>query len=190
MLFQGQEFASSAPFLFFGDHRPELARQVFEGRKRFLAQFPSLALPETQAALDDPAQVSTFEKCKLDFGERVAHAGMYRFHRDLLALRRTDPVFRAQRRAGVDGAVLGPDALVLRYFGGDDGDRLVVVNLGRQMEGDPAPEPLLAPPDGGSWRECFNSEDVRYGGAGAPPLNLERGFGLPAECALVLAPHR
>jgi len=190
MLFQGQEFASSAPFLFFGDHRPELAQRVFEGRKRFLAQFPSLALSEAQAMLDDPAQLSTFEKCKLDFAERSSHADIYRLHRDLLALRRTDPVFRAQRLGGVDGAVLGPDAFVLRYFGGNDGDRLVIVNLGHQIEGEPAPEPLLAPPEGGSWRECFNSEDVRYGGSGAAPVGIEKGFGLPAECAVVLAPHR
>jgi maltooligosyltrehalose trehalohydrolase len=190
MLFQGQEFASSAPFVFFGDHRPDLAKQVFEGRKRFLAQFSSLALPETQSAIDDPASLSTFEKCKLDFAERAEHADIYRFHRDVLALRRTDPVFRAQRRGSVDGAVLGPNAFVLRFFGGAEGDRLVIVNLGKQIDGTSIAEPLLAPPAEGSWRECFNSEDVQYSGAGAPPLAIDQGFGLPAECTLVLAPHR
>jgi maltooligosyltrehalose trehalohydrolase len=190
MLFQGQEFASSAPFVFFGDHRPDLAKQVFEGRKRFLAQFSSLALPEAQSAIDDPASLSSFEKCKLDFAERAEHAHIYRFHRDVLTLRRTDPVFRAQRRGSVDGAVLGPDAFVLRFFGGPEGDRLVIVNLGKQIDGTSIAEPLLASPADGSWRECFNSEDVKYGGAGAPPLAIDQGFGLPAECTLVLAPHR
>jgi len=190
LLFQGQEFASSAPFLFFADHREELREPIRTGRREFLSQFASVSDPAVASALPSPVDTATFEKCKLDFAERTAHADVLRFHRDLLALRRTDPVFRAQRRGAVDGAVLGPEAFVLRYFGGDDGDRLVIVNLGRQLEGEPAPEPLLAPPDGGSWRECFNSEDVRYGGSGAPPLEIEQGFGLPAECALVLAPHR
>src|SRR6202012_4223191 len=48
MLFQGQEFASSKPFLFFADHEPELARKVREGRTEFLSQFPSVSAPETR----------------------------------------------------------------------------------------------------------------------------------------------
>ena len=40
MLFQGQEFAASTPFLFFADHHPELARLVSNGPKEFLSQFP------------------------------------------------------------------------------------------------------------------------------------------------------
>jgi maltooligosyltrehalose trehalohydrolase len=43
MLFQGQEFAASTPFLFFADHKPELAKLVCEGRKEFMSQFPSVA---------------------------------------------------------------------------------------------------------------------------------------------------
>ena len=66
--------------------------------------------------------------------------------------------WRAQRPRGVDGAVLGPEAFVLRFFGeqsteGDGGaDRLLLVNLGVDLDLDPAPEPLLAPPAGALWR--------------------------------------
>jgi hypothetical protein len=59
---------------------------------------------------------------------------------------REDPVFRAQRPGGVDGAVLGPEAFVLRFFGGTDRDRLLVVNFGRDLHLAPVAEPLLAPP--------------------------------------------
>src|SRR5438094_10544545 len=61
MLFQGQEFAASAPFLYFADPKPDLARQVRRGRADFLHQFPALAAPEMQAALPDPADIATFE---------------------------------------------------------------------------------------------------------------------------------
>ena len=54
MLFQGQEFAASSPFLFFADHGKELAKQVRSGRAKFLAQFPSIAIPDIQAGLPDP----------------------------------------------------------------------------------------------------------------------------------------
>jgi maltooligosyltrehalose trehalohydrolase len=40
MLFQGQEFSASAPFLYFADHEPELAAGVGRGRAAFLNQFP------------------------------------------------------------------------------------------------------------------------------------------------------
>jgi maltooligosyltrehalose trehalohydrolase len=189
MLFQGQEMSASSPFLFFADHKPELAKLVRQGRAEFLSQFRPVALPEVQAALADPGDPQTFERCKLDHAERQRHAPSYQMHRDLLALRRQDPAFRAQRPRGVDGAVLGPDAFVLRYFQDEDEqDRLLVVNLGRDLHLDPAPEPLLAPPNGRLWTMRWSSEDVRYGGGGTPPLETEEGWRIPGEMAVVLVP--
>ena len=51
MLFQGQEFASSAPFLYFADHDAEMARSVREGRKEFLRQFPARVLGQRETFL-------------------------------------------------------------------------------------------------------------------------------------------
>src|SRR5947209_3361444 len=65
MLFQGQEFSASTPFLYFADHKPELAEQVARGRAEFLAQFPSLASPEMQERLASPEKWETFARCKL-----------------------------------------------------------------------------------------------------------------------------
>ena len=107
MLFQGQEFASSAPFLFFADHAGELGGKVRAGRREFLAQFRSLAIPEWDEALPDPGDAATFARCKLDHAERDAHPEAWRLHRDLLRLRREDPVIASQGEDGLDGAVLG-----------------------------------------------------------------------------------
>src|SRR5262249_54164808 len=186
MLFQGQEFAASSPFLFFADHNPDLARLVGKGRHQFLAQFPSLALPETQACLPDPADPKTFERCRLDWSERQRHAGVYALHQDLLALRREDPAFRSQFPRGVDGAVLGPHAFVLRFFDDGGADRLLLVNLGRDRHLDPAPEPLLAPPEECFWEVRWSSEDVRYGGCGVPAPEGEDSWRIPGEAAVVL----
>ena len=189
MLFQGQEFASSSPFLFFADHQPELAKLVRKGRKEFLAQFRSLALPEVQATLADPADPQTFERCKLDFSERAKHAPVYQMHRDLMRLRREDPVLSRQRPRGVDGAVLGAQAFVLRYLADDGADRLVLVNLGRDLHLHPAPEPLLAPPEGKGWSILWSSQDPRYGGGGTPPLDTDKNWHVPAEATVVMAPE-
>jgi maltooligosyltrehalose trehalohydrolase len=185
MLFQGQEFAASSPFLYFADHKPELAAAVRKGRAEFISQFSCIASPEVQQLLADPADPKTFERCRLDFAERELHAEAYALHKDLLKLRREDPVFRSQR-AGVDGAVLGPEALVLRFFGDDGDDRLLLVNLGRDLPLRPAPEPLLAPPEGQRWRTLWSSEQPRYGGAGSAPAETDKGWCLPGHAAMVL----
>ena len=130
MLLQGQEFAASTPFLFFADHEPELAHAIRKGRAEFLAQFPSIATQEIQERLADPGARETFERCTLDFSERDRHAAEYALHRDLLKLRREDAALRASR---VDGAVLGAEAFVLRYFAYDGADRLLLVNLGADL---------------------------------------------------------
>jgi maltooligosyltrehalose trehalohydrolase len=188
MLFMGQEFAAGSPFLYFADHKPELAKLVRKGRTEELGQFPSIALPATSACLPDPSDPGTFARCKLDFRERERNAEIYALHRDLLKLRREDPVFRAQKRRGVDGAVLGPDAFVLRYFGDGGADRLLAVNFGRDLHLDPAPEPLLAPPEDKQWALAWSSEDGRYGGCGTPALDTEDNWHIPGETAVVLIP--
>jgi len=188
MLFQGQEFASSSPFYYFADHKPDLAKLVGEGRAKFLAQFRSLATSEMRPCQADPANPSTFERCKLDFRERERNRRSYDLHRDLLRLRREDPVFSSQISGGVDGAVLAEECLMLRFFGEVGDDRLLLVNFGRDLHLDPAPEPLLAPPDGMTWQTLWSSEDPRYGGAGTPRLDSEDNWRIPGHAAVATRP--
>ncbi|MGE5620521.1 MAG: malto-oligosyltrehalose trehalohydrolase [Sphingomonadaceae bacterium] len=190
MLFQGQEFAASSPFLYFADHPPELAELVRRGRAAFVAQFPSVADPAIQDRLARPDDPLTFERSKVDLSERVRHAEAYALHRDLLRLRREDPVFRDQGAGGVDGAVLGPEAFVLRFFGADGDDRLLLINFGRDLDLDPAPEPLLAPPEGADWGVLWSSEDPRYGGLGTVPPTTDGAWRIPGHAATVLTPWK
>ncbi len=187
MLFQGEEFASSSPFLFFADHRPDLAKAVRKGRAEFLTQFRTLATPEMQRLVPDPADRATFERCKLDLNEREAHAEAYALHCDLLRLRREDSVFRKQ--GSFDGAVLGSEAFLLRFFDAENGDRLLLVNLGLDLHLCIAPEPLLAPPERKRWDILWSSESLKYGGAGTAALETEDGWRIPGHAAVVLIPE-
>jgi maltooligosyltrehalose trehalohydrolase len=188
MLFQGQEFSSSAPFLYFADHDPKLAEAVRRGREEFLRQFRSLTTPEAVRQLADPSDPETFSRCKLDHSERSRHSQAYALHRDLLHLRRGDPAFGGCELRSVDGALLASEAFVLRYFGGDAGDRLVIVNLGRDLQLYPAPEPLLAPPPEGAWGILWSSERASYGGVGTAEVETEQGWIIPGQATVVLAP--
>ncbi len=186
MLFQGQEFGATTPFLFFCDHKAEISKQVREGRAKFLAQFRSLSLPEMQPVFADPGNPHTFEMSKLDFSEREKNAGIYQLHKDLIALRRSDPVFANPQYRGLDGAVLSASAFVLRYFSSAHGHRLLVVNFGTDLYFKPSPEPLLAPPAGEKWQVIWSSEDPKYGGLGTfPPDGLDN-WRIAGNAAVVL----
>jgi maltooligosyltrehalose trehalohydrolase len=186
LLFQGQEFAATAPFVFFADHEPELAAKVKEGRFEFLSQFPGSGSPGMQPYLPDPTDPAVFEACRLDLSERQRHREAYDLHRDLLKLRREDPVFSAQ--SAVDGAVLSEAAFVLRFFSDDGNDRLLLVNLGVDLHLTPLPEPLLAPPAENQWRLLWSSENPRYGGGGAAPAENVDSWSVPGKAAFVLSP--
>jgi maltooligosyltrehalose trehalohydrolase len=189
MLFQGQEFGASSSFLFFADHKPELAKRVKSGRIEFMKQWRSLKSPEMQACLADPAALDTFERSKLDYSEIAKHAKAHALHRDLLRLRRQDPVISRQAADGIDGAVLSASCFAVRFFSPDyQNDRLLLVNLGTDLELNPAPEPLLAPPAATEWTKLWSSDDPQYGGCGTAPLDSDENWKIPGQAAVLLKP--
>jgi maltooligosyltrehalose trehalohydrolase len=187
LLFQGQEFGTSKPFLYFSDIGDDNLREAIrKGRFEFLSQFPSLASTETQRQLPIPADPNTFTRCKLDFSERKKNKQLYDCHIDLIQLRREDSRFREQKSGAVDGAVLGEKSFVLRYFAKRNDDRLLLVNLGATKLLEPMTEPLLAPPLGFEWTTLWSSDSDRYGGPGATPIAAQDNWTLPGEAAIAL----
>ena len=188
LLFQGQEYGASRPFVYFADHEPALAELVAKGRAEFIEQFPSLRDGAMRARRTPPHAREAFERCKLDPSERVEGAPIYELHVDLLRLRRVDPVFAAQRSDWLHGAVLSSEAFVLRHALGTGDDRLVIVNLGPDLDLTAVAEPLLAEPAGRRWSLVLSTEDPRYGGHGTPPIGEHGRLVIPAHAAVVLAP--
>jgi len=151
--------------------------------------------PDRSPYLCDPGSPSTFERCKLDFNERQQQSQIYDLHKDLIKLRKTHSAFRLHETgARMDGAVLSASSFVLRFFAAEDledetaGDRILIVNLGADMELSPAPEPLLAPPAGTMWSLLWSSDDPCYGGEGAYPPENVLGWNIPGNCAFVMKP--
>jgi maltooligosyltrehalose trehalohydrolase len=189
LLLQGQEFGATTPFLYFADVNPDLREPVRKGRFDFLKQFPGIESEEVQRQLANPYDEQTFLRSKLDFVERDEFPQIRDLYHDLIQLRRDDPVFSRQEGGQLDGAVLGPDAFVLRFFDslGED-DRLLLLNFGRALPLAIVPEPLLAPPAGRSWKTLWSSDAVRYGGPGAVAVEGNPGWLIPAEAAIALCP--
>jgi maltooligosyltrehalose trehalohydrolase len=187
MLFQGQEYGSERPFLYFADHEGELREKVAAGRREFLAQFPSLR--DWPGELARPDAEATFRSCVLDGRDR--DEAMAALHADLIRLRRDDDVLREQGGHGFDGAVIGPQAFALRFQGARPDDvRLLLVNLGPEIIEPAIAEPLVAPPTRAGWGVLWTSEDPRYGGAGSVEPEADEGWRIAAEAALLLGPSR
>jgi maltooligosyltrehalose trehalohydrolase len=189
MLFMGQEFSASTPFIFFADHEAALGRKVHAGRREFLRQFRAYVDPRAQERVPAPDDAGAFAASHLDWSEADSHAGALLFHRELIALRRNDPVISRQQVARLDGATLSEHAFALRWSGDEHGDRLLVINLHQELPSIVASEPLLAPPRDGCWVVEWSSEDPRYGGHGVAPPVVDGGRGpwrLQANCAVLL----
>jgi maltooligosyltrehalose trehalohydrolase len=189
LLFQGQEFGASSPFVFFADVGDAAIRDgTRRGRAELLAPFLSLTEEETLRSLPSPDDPQAFSRCKLDFSEREKNRRLYDLHIDLLRLRREDSRFQQQGSQEIDGAVLGPATFVLRYFSAANDDRLLLVNLGGSQVLQPPSEPLLTPPNNNSWETLWSSDATRYGGTSAATSATPKQWIVPAESAVVLRP--
>jgi maltooligosyltrehalose trehalohydrolase len=91
MLFMGDEWQASSPFLYFVDFAddPALSNAVSEGRRNEFGRFKAFADPEAAAQIPDPTAADTFARSKLDWQERrsPAHAHAYDECKKLLSLR-------------------------------------------------------------------------------------------------------
>jgi hypothetical protein len=105
---------------------------------------------------------------------------------------KSDRAFSQQQSGSVDGAVLGPDAFLLRYSTERaEDERLVIVNLGAGIDAGAFPEALTAPPSGCTgWSVHWSSEHPDYGGIGTPEVAGERGWRIPGHSTVGLRPSR
>jgi maltooligosyltrehalose trehalohydrolase len=181
LLFQGQEFASSSPFLFFTDHNPELGRLVTAGRREEFKGFSAFNDPTRRAAIPDPQAEETFQRSKLDFDERQRHGEVYTAYQELLTLRRSDPVLRQADRRSTRAHALTSKVLAIHRWAGND-HRLALLNFG---ESDFRFDPATVPNVPSSWWEALWSAGRNVEASGA----VGAGMRLPSRNAVVLKSH-
>ncbi|MGV3622348.1 MAG: malto-oligosyltrehalose trehalohydrolase [Archangium sp.] len=186
MLFMGQEFFASTPFPWFVDHNEELQPKVTEGRAEFLSKFASVKSAIAQGILPT-APADGFAKARLDWKMNEAALA---FHRELIHLRKKTALINSPRRDQFDAAVLSDRELVLRWFGDDGADLLLIFSLGADRDLTPCSEPLLAPPQGKKWQLVLSSEDARFGGRGVISIpDGTHAWRLQGRCATLLQAH-
>lgn len=134
LLFMGEEFATTQPFLFFCDFGPELAHAVTTGRRREFSRFKRFADPAARERIPDPNAAATFDACVLDWSalDRAPHHAVLALHRQLLALRQQWVVPRLAGMGNGDPQLemLSARALTLRWRLGDGQLLSLIANLG------------------------------------------------------------
>ena len=92
LLFMGEEWAATSPFLFFCDFEPNLAKLVTEGRRNEFARFAKFSDPRARERIPDPSSDETFARSKLHWNELVEseHRDWLGFYQRLLQIRRSE----------------------------------------------------------------------------------------------------
>lgn len=138
LLFMGQEWGATTPFLYFTDHEPELGRLVTEGRRKEFAKFDAFADASQREKIPDPQAAATFESSRLDWSEVAAadHARIVETCRCMLRLRREDAVLSKSGRGGLRADVVaGEPILIVTRSLGDETRALYVRLDGKPLEG-------------------------------------------------------
>ncbi|MET0507321.1 MAG: malto-oligosyltrehalose trehalohydrolase [Burkholderiaceae bacterium] len=124
MLVMGEEFAASAPFLYFCDFEGELATAIRDGRRREFGRFERFADPAVRDRIPDPTAESTFVRSRLDWSERQRgeHAVTLEFIRRCLDARRSivEPLIAGSTVPQAGFTMLSERAFIVRWQFGDD----------------------------------------------------------------------
>jgi maltooligosyltrehalose trehalohydrolase len=135
MLFMGEEWGCSRPFLYFCDFGADLADKVRAGRRAEFARFRAFRDAEARERIPDPLAESTFQVSKLDWREleQPGHAAWLSWYRALLEVRRAHLVpLLPGIRHGASWRTLAPAAVQLRWDCGGGGALALAVNLGER----------------------------------------------------------
>jgi maltooligosyltrehalose trehalohydrolase len=114
LLFMGQEWAASSPFLYFTDHNAELGRLVTEGRRKEFSRFAAFSDVKARARIPDPQAERTFAVSQLEWNEidMPGHGDVRRLYQALLTVRRREAALRSPEGAAV--LAIGEQSLAMK----------------------------------------------------------------------------
>ena len=134
LLFMGEEFGATTPFLYFCDFAPELAAAVRAGRLEEFTRFARFADAASAAAIPDPQATTTFAQSKLDWQSSTGaeHARWLDRYRELLGIRRdiVIPMLARIDRERCGFAVTGERSLAAHWSTHDGARLTLLANLG------------------------------------------------------------
>jgi maltooligosyltrehalose trehalohydrolase len=175
LLFMGEEYGETAPFLYFTSHGdPALIEAVRRGRQEEFAAFSWQGeVPDPQAEETFLASVLTPRECR----SRSQHI-LLDFHQELLQIRRRTPVLSHLSMDHCRATVINDRTLLIRRWL-DSSEVLLLLHF---ADGDEEIS-VTCPP--GRWDKAICSSDPDWNGAGATPASIDT----QGEFQIALAPR-
>ncbi len=155
LLFMGEEYGETNPFLYFIDHQDlELRRAVSQGRQREFAQF------QWSSETPDPGALETFSRSVLDW-ERLdqgRHQAMLRLYRELISLRKLSAIKLSDLRRHHVEVIAPEQGLLVHYEQPGKHSLLVIFHFGVKPTAYALPELKSR----ANWEQRFSTLDERY----------------------------
>jgi maltooligosyltrehalose trehalohydrolase len=169
LLFMGEEYGETAPFLYFVSHTDgTLVEAVRQGRAEEFTAFGWKERPP------DPQSEETFIRSKLNHSLRNEgeHAALLGFYRELLRMRREHPALAALTKEQQRVYASPRERVLTLHRWSGRAQAYAVFHFGEE----PRRVELPAPP--GDWRRALDSADSPWAGLGASaPTSLSTGQG-------------
>jgi maltooligosyltrehalose trehalohydrolase len=162
LLFMGEEYGETAPFLYFTSHTdPMLAQSVREGRRREFSQFVS------GEEIPDPQDPQTFVRSRLNHAlrEEAPYCALLRFYRDLIAVRKHSPALGNYNKEYLE-VITTPErqALLMRRWQPQEETFLLLASFAAESV-------VIVPPlSPGRWQKVIDAAAEKYGGMGGDEL--------------------
>ena len=170
LMFMGEEYGETAPFLYFVSHSdPGLIEAVRSGREKEFAAFSWQQRPP------DPQDEATFARSRLDhhLRNKTKNGTLLSFYRELIRLRTTLPALASLSKETMDVTLFSDQrALCLRRWKGKE-DTMVLFSFASTVE------TVRSATAGGRWRKVLDSSDQRWLGAGGSLPEIIEGSELP-----------
>lgn len=170
LLFMGQEWNASTPFLYFTDHHPELGHMVTQGRRREFREWKAFRDSKARRKIPDPQAMETFRRSVLSWNERQTkgHLEILRLHQSLIQLRGRPTHQSSRQRGNWKVRSLASGRVLAMEFLGSEKPWLVLCRL---QGGTPARVRL--PAAYGKPELLLSTNQRRFGGNGS--LAIHRG---------------
>lgn len=177
LLFMGEEYGETAPFLYFISHAdPELVKAVRRGRREEFSAFAWEGEPP------DPQDEATLLRCELDHQLRCQghHRVLLDFYRELIQIRRTHPALVNLSKEHLDVASYEEESVLFFRRWSGDRDAIIAFNF------NDAQASVALPVPSGHWRKGLDSAEERWlGGGSSLPGELDSD----GEVVLILNPR-
>jgi maltooligosyltrehalose trehalohydrolase len=164
MLFMGEEYGESNPFLYFVSHtEAELLEAVRKGRQEEFADF------HDQGEAPDPGAEETFQESKLQWQlvNKEPHQTLFRFYQTLIALRKQHPVLRHLNRQQLKAYAHEEQQTLVLHRWHQDEHLLCLLNFSKE------PQTLALPKLDTTWQKLLDSADEQWNGQSSAPETVE-----------------